>query len=182
MAIHQLPHITVRTCMPALAAALAFGTTAAIADSSREIQQQLATAKLSLSDAIERGLQEVPGQVIDIAIDQDDGTLLYEMEVVTSEGDSVELDIHAADGSVRKYENDGKASRRDQERLAAARLDIRQAIDAAVQHTPGTPYSAELDRHFGTVVYEVDILQDDARKFEVKIDAKTGAIVQAHED
>lgn len=182
MAIHSNSHLSARMHTSVLAAALAFAATAALAHDAREVQQQISGARLSLADAIARSLQEVPGKVIGIGIDHDDGVLLYEVEVVTAQGDSVELDILAADGSIRKYENDGRASRRDQERLAAASLDIRQAIDAAVKHTPGTPYSAELDRHFGTVVYEVGILRDDARAFEVKVDAQTGAVVQAQED
>ncbi|RMX04790.1 peptidase [Corticibacter populi] len=165
------------------AAAMAFSLAApALADSPDEVRARLSSASLSLPQAIEKGLEAAPGKVIDIDLDRDDGVVRYELEIITAQQENIEVHVNAATGAIDQFKNDGKASRKDLSRLEEARIDITQAIDAAVKNTPGTPFSAQLDSHWGKTSYEVDILQADGRIFEVKIDAADGSILRTKQD
>jgi hypothetical protein len=58
-----------------------------------------------------------------------------------------------------------------------------QARATALQAYPGTALEADLDRVNGRVVWEVKLLpQDGGPAVEVRVDAATGALVEAHRD
>ena len=74
------------------------------------------------------------------------------------------------------------AKRKDLERAQAAKIDIVQAVQAATRHTAGKAVKAELDNHWGTVTYQVDVLQADHTIMEVKLDAADGKVLRAKRD
>lgn len=53
-----------------------------------------------------------------------------------------------------------------------------QAMAVALQRVPGQVVKAELDYDDGTLVYEIDIRTAEGHKYEVKIDANSGAILR----
>ena len=61
-------------------------------------------------------------------------------------------------------------------------ISIEQAMAIAVGRVPGQVVKAELDYEDGMLVYEVDIRTADGRKYEVRIDANTGAILKVKLD
>lgn len=62
------------------------------------------------------------------------------------------------------------------------RISIEQAMDIAVRRVPGQVVKAELDYDDGLLVYEIDIRTADGYKYEVKVDATTGAILKVKLD
>jgi uncharacterized membrane protein YkoI len=64
----------------------------------------------------------------------------------------------------------------------AATLTQQQAIDIALQKVSGTVKSAELEDENGTVVYGVHIVDANGKGSDVKVDAKTGNVLQADSD
>lgn len=172
---------TVRLSALALAAALACSGVAA--KSPAEWQNLTAQAKVSLVQAIERATQAVPGKAIDAELgDGKHAGVRYEVEVITPAGDSVEVWVDAATGQASQHKNDGKAKRKDLQRLEEAKASIHQAIQSATAHTPGTPVNAELDAHWGKTSYQVDVLQADGALMEVKVDAADGKVIRAKRD
>lgn len=166
-----------------LALASAALTTAAIAKSPAEWQQLSTQAKVSLGQAIDSATRTVPGNVIDVELDKGDAAgARYELEVITPNGDSVEVWVNAATGQAAQHKNDGKAKRKDLQRLEAAKASMPQAIQSATAHTPGTPVSAELDSHWGATTYQVNVLQSDGVLMEVKVDATDGRVIRAKRD
>lgn len=169
--------------LSAVALASAAFCTLVSAKSPAEWQQLTAQSKLSLTQAIERAVQAVPGQVIEAELDRGDPAgARYELEVITPNGDSVEVWVDATTGQAAQHKNDGKAKRKDLKRLEDAKASLPQAIQSATSHIPGTAVSAELDNHWGTTSYQVNVLQADGVLMEVKVNAADGKVIRAKRD
>jgi len=52
----------------------------------------------------------------------------------------------------------------------------------ALERVPGQVVKAELDYDDGMLVYEIDVRTAEGHKYEVKIDANTGAILRVKLD
>lgn len=93
----------VRNIVTALAA-FAFVTGAAIADDvSQETARRLNRegAILALDDILERVRERYPAaRLLEAELETDDGRYVYEMEILTREGQVRELDVDAADAEI----------------------------------------------------------------------------------
>ena len=63
-------------------------------------------AAVSMEQAITIALAEVPGKVTESEIEEEDGTLVWEVEVLGSDNNEYELKIDANDGRVLEKELD----------------------------------------------------------------------------
>lgn len=172
--------VSTRSVFAVAATCLALG---AHAKSPAQWQALTAPLKVSLEQAVAHATQAVPGKVIEIELDDGDGAgVRYEATVLTPQNDSVEVWVDGSNGQARTHQNDGKAKRKDLERAQAAKIDIVQAVQAAKRHTAGQAVKAELDNHWGTVSYQVDVLQADHTIMEVKLDAADGKVLRAKRD
>lgn len=169
-----------RTLLAVAATCLALS---AQAKSPAQWQALTAPLQVNLEQAIAHATQAVPGKVIEIELDDGDGAgVRYEATVLTPQNDSVEVWVDGSSGQARMHQNDGKAKRKDLERAQAAKIDIVQAVQAATRYTAGKAVKAELDNHWGTVTYQVDVLQADHTIMEVKLDAADGKVLRAKRD
>lgn len=166
-----------------LALSLAAASVATHAATPAQWQAMTSKVQVSLEQAIARATQAVPGKVVEIELDDGDGAgPRYEAQVLTPAGDSVEVWVNSANGQANQHEHDGKAKRKDIQRAQAAKIDITQAVQAALAHTPGKAVKAELDNDWGTTTYQVDVLQPDHTVMEVKLDATDGKVIRAKRD
>ena len=62
------------------------------------------------------------------------------------------------------------------------RININQAMAIALERVPGQVVKAELDYDDGMLLYEIDVRTTEGYKYEVKIDANTGAILRVKLD
>lgn len=62
------------------------------------------------------------------------------------------------------------------------RISIEQANEIALQRVPGQVVKSELEFDDGMLIYEVDIRTADGQKYEVEIDAVTGAVLKVKLD
>ena len=62
------------------------------------------------------------------------------------------------------------------------RITIDQAMVISLERVPGQVVKAELDYDDGMLVYEIDVRTTEGHKYEVKIDANTGAILRVKLD
>lgn len=53
-------------------------------------------------------------------------------------------------------------------------VSLEDVIVKAKERQPGRMIEAEVDEHHGKVIYEIDILDDQGRVWELKYDVKTG--------
>ncbi|MDC3417158.1 PepSY domain-containing protein [Aquibacillus salsiterrae] len=63
-----------------------------------------------------------------------------------------------------------------------ATITEEQAITVALQEVKGTAGDTELENEDGTVVYGVEVTDDQGEKQDVKVDAKTGKVVKVDKD
>jgi hypothetical protein len=67
-----------------------------------------ALAKLTLQDAIAAAQAAVPGQVLSVGLEEEDGYLVYEVEIVEAQGAITEVLVDAGNGTVLQMEQDHK--------------------------------------------------------------------------
>ncbi|MDT7043711.1 PepSY domain-containing protein [Candidatus Nitronereus thalassa] len=65
---------------------------------------------------------------------------------------------------------------------ATAEITLQKAVIHAVNEKPGKVVEAELEKEGDRLVYEVEILGDDGKFYEVYIDAKSGKTVKMEKD
>ncbi len=61
---------------------------------------------LPIARIMEIALQAVPGEIVEIELDRDDGRLIYEVEVLTGGGRVRKVDIDARTGAVLEIEDE----------------------------------------------------------------------------
>lgn len=61
---------------------------------------------LPLARILARVQQQHPGRVVEVELDDDDGKLIYEIEMVTPDGRYLEIEVDAVSGVVLEYEVD----------------------------------------------------------------------------
>ncbi|WP_236785068.1 PepSY domain-containing protein [Alteribacter salitolerans] len=68
--------------------------------------RQMFPRQLSAEDAIEIAISQVPGTVVDVDLDTENGILVWEIEIVTPQGMKYEVDVDANTGNILKAELD----------------------------------------------------------------------------
>lgn len=166
-----------------LAAAVTTGSLSSYAASPAQWQSMTNNLSVSLEAALEHAQKAAPGKPIEAQLNDGDGQgVRYEVEILTAEGEIVEVWVNGANGQTLVHEHKGKAKRKDLSRSQAAKIDIQAAIKSATAHTPGKVVKADLDNHWGTTTYQVDILQSDYSVMELKVDAVNGKVIRAKKD
>jgi uncharacterized membrane protein YkoI len=69
----------------------------------RALEQGLA---LPLTDIIAKVARRVPGKVIEVELEDDDGTLVYDLKVLSPDGRLREIEVEAATGEILEIEDD----------------------------------------------------------------------------
>jgi uncharacterized membrane protein YkoI len=80
---------------------------------------------------------------------------------------------------------DKKAKEHDAIRSALQRgevLPLSKILTIAAQRVPGDVVEVELETEEGALVYEIKILTDGGRVREIKIDARTGVVLEIEDD
>lgn len=67
---------------------------------------------LSLRDILERVERDMPGQVMEVELERDDGRWIYEIKLLRPGGALVKLEIDARDGTVLRSRERGSGGRR----------------------------------------------------------------------
>ena len=62
---------------------------------------------LPLADILTILEREHPGQIVEVELEYDKGTRVYEIDVITPEGLLIEVDLDAATGAILDVEEDG---------------------------------------------------------------------------
>jgi len=112
---------------------------------------------------------------------------LWKVEVVTTNGTEREMRIDPANGKIVRgpdTDDDDADDRAEHRRkVEGAKLDFRAAAKKVRSVVNGARITElELDTHRGTVVWEADLVVGDGKKYDVKIDAKSGKVVQKKVD
>lgn len=63
-------------------------------------------AKITAADAMDIALTAVPGAVVELELEVDDGVLIYEVSVIGKSHETVVLEIDAGTGEILEREDD----------------------------------------------------------------------------
>lgn len=143
-----------------------------------------AQAKLSEAEAISAAQAANPGYTFTVKeLEDEHGTVLYELKGADANGASLKCYINAMDGSVdtREYEqeDDSEDAAKQAELAAQATITEAEAISAAQAAVPGWDFSkSELDSENGTIVYELKGTDANGKKQKILVNAMDGSMIQ----
>lgn len=155
------------------------------ADAPKTLDQYVklsASAKITLSQAIEAAVKEAPGaRPIEAELEEKDGAPRYEIELLVGDGVK-EAKVDARDGRVIKIEveeldeDDAKELAATRAALDASKTSLVGAIEAALRRVEGgRAIEAELETEDGKAVIEVTVVTAQGLR-EVEIGAATGEV------
>ena len=160
-------------------------------------QKQLAKeATITKEEATKAALKEVAGKAAKTELEDEDGKVVYGVEVTDDQGKKQDVKVDAKTGKVLKVEaadenekgdkeeKDGEVSdKQEQQQLAKeAKISAKESTTIALKEVKGQVTDTELEDEDGTVVYGVEITDDQGKKHDVKIDAKTGKVLKVDVD
>ena len=198
-----------KVLIPALAAAILAGggfsianaaapqdkpTTEVAEENDTQNQAELAKqAKITEEQATKIALEKVPGTVNEVELEDENGTIVYGFEVVSTDGTQQDVKVDAQTGKIVKVEADDEENGKEndeeendtqtQAELAKqAKITEEQATKIALEKVPGTVNEVELEDENGTIVYGIEVVSTDGTQQDVKVDAQTGKIVKVEAD
>lgn len=167
-------------------------------------QQQLAKeATITKQDAISAALKDVAGKATNTELEDENGTVVYGVSVTDNKGKQQDVKVDAKTGKVLKVEADDKeegegekgekaekegkeseaADQQEQQQLAkSAKITADESNAIALKEVPGKVTNTELQDENGTAVYGVEITDDQGKAHDVKVDAKTGKVLNVGTD
>lgn len=145
-----------------------------------------AGSRVTAGDAASSAVRAVPGTVTEAELDDEDGALVWELDVYGSDQAWHDVTVDAGNGKVLgKHTDDDNDDNDDRDRHAprSAPVTLDAAVAAALKASPGTVTSVELDGHGGKAVrWEVDVRGKDGRAHELNVDAKSAAVTVDRSD
>ena len=198
-----------KIAIPALAATIltggAFASASAFAKDkpvNQEVQNEqqesanlVKQAKITEAESRAIALQKVPGAVTDVELEDEDGTIVYGVEVQAKDGSKQDVKVDAQTGKIVKVDNGDEEEngqeendqeendKQEQAKLAElAKITEAESKAIALQKVPGTVTEVELEDEDGTIIYGVEVQVKDGSKQDVKVDAQTGKIVKVEND
>jgi uncharacterized membrane protein YkoI len=161
-----------------------------------EEQDQLqAQAKITKEQAINIALQHVKGQEHGTELENEDGAVVYAVEVKNNQGKLYDVKVDAQSGSVVKIDkndqdrNEGEYSDKEtndeQEGEKAddsVKVTKEEASKIALNQVNGDITEIDVEKEGNEVVYSVTIQNKQGQKQEVKIDAESGKVIKVEAD
>jgi uncharacterized membrane protein YkoI len=86
------------------------------------------------------------------------------------------------DDEKNEKEEDAKERKNQDKLMREATVTREQARATALRQVPGEVLEEEIEKENGKLVWAFDIKDSNGKIFDVKVDAKTGAVVSADED
>ncbi|MFF5335090.1 PepSY domain-containing protein [Streptomyces sp. NPDC013181] len=161
----------------ATAAALADGDSHGSGDGRGEARS--AAARVAVGDAVAAAVKAVPGTVTEAELDDEDGRVVWELDVYGSDRSWHDVTVDADSGKVldRRADRDDDEEARRAPRATAVSLE--EAVAAALKSAPGAVTSVELDDEDGADrarSWEVDVRSGKGGERELRVDAESGAV------
>ena len=139
----------------------------------------LSKVQISLQQAISAAQQQNSGTVIEAELENEDGQLVYDIELQQEDGSQVELQVNPLNGSVSpvvgkghgKWGDDDKVDGDENISLTSLKFSLGEAIAQAESKTGGQAYEAELESDDGRLTYEVELVGANGNEIEFELDA-----------
>ncbi|MFJ5624206.1 PepSY domain-containing protein [Peribacillus loiseleuriae] len=135
---------------------------------------------ISVENAKKTALANVKGTVTKTELDSDHNRLAYEIKLMTDNGSKAEVKVDATTGKVLKVEIEDEDISAFQNVSPA--VSVENAKKIALAKVNGTVTKTELDSDHNRLVYEFELMTDQGREAEVKVDATTGKVLKVEFD
>ncbi|MFG3526382.1 PepSY domain-containing protein [Streptomyces sp. NPDC047917] len=147
------------------------------------------TARTGVAEAVTSAVRAVPGTVTEAELDDEDGGLVWELDVYGSDKVWHDVTVDAGNGKVlgKHTSDDDGDDDRDRYAPRSAPVSLNAAVDAALKAQSGTVTSVDLDddhddRGGRAPHWEVDVRGKDGTKHELNVDAKSGKVTVDRSD
>jgi uncharacterized membrane protein YkoI len=162
------------------AIALALMGAAVSAHDTKEAQA-VASAKLSMTEAIAIAEKKANGKAIDVEVETSKaGQAQYAVEVLSSDGKKLtEYKLDANTGNVDNERNEPLekfVNRVKPQDLQNAQTSLSAAIRTAERQSGGKVIDAETEGSGNTLRYELEVAKSDGKTEEIEIDGATGKV------
>lgn len=141
------------------------------------------SARVAVGDAVRAAVGAVPGTVTEAELDDEDGRLVWEVDVYGSDKSWHDVTVDPGTGKVLGEHVDADGDRHAPRRTS---VTLDEAVGAALRSAPGTVTSIELEDHDGrsgrAAHWEVDVRGKDGKKHERNVDAKTAKVTVDRSD
>ncbi|MCX4845176.1 PepSY domain-containing protein [Streptomyces sp. NBC_00893] len=147
-----------------------------------------ATARTGVEEAVTAAVKAVPGTVTEAELDDEDGGLVWELDVYGSDKVWHDVTVDAGNGKVlgKHVSDDEGDDDRDRYTPRSAPVSLDAAVDAALKAQSGTVTSVDLDdddnRSGKALHWEVDVRGEDGKQHELNVDAGTGRVTVDRSD
>jgi uncharacterized membrane protein YkoI len=186
------PVLVIAIAASALAGTAATVVTTVFADGGDDVRVRPVAPRLDVERAAGIALRTVPGGRIEgLELGHNGRTLIWEADVITTDGTARELHIDSGDGRVVADRldppeegedgddcDDGTTGRPDQAAaLGSAKITAPRAARAALEEVPGTVAAVDFEYRRTAHVWEVDLTARDGREHKLRVDAATGKVI-----
>lgn len=132
--------------------------------------------------AIEIAKGAFAGQVTELELDEDDGRLIYEIELRTgTEKAEIEIDAYTGEILVIEIENDNSNKYKFKSQDDQTVIGAEEAITIAKNKFDGRVTELQLDKEDGRLIYEIELISGN-KEAELEINAYTGEIISIEID
>ncbi len=94
----------------------------------------------------------------------------------------MEVHVNASTGAALRHHDHGPASPKDLQPLDASKITLKQALDAALRHTPSTALEAELGQDAGRSVFAVELLTAAGQRMTLQLSPEDASVLRAKID
>ncbi|HJG79361.1 MAG TPA: PepSY domain-containing protein [Brevibacterium senegalense] len=149
------------------------------ADSSADSAQSRGGDLDDARTAVQTAEDENGGTAHSLDFDDND---LWEVTVL-ADGTEWEYDISTDGSTIERTDEDTEDDADDQRELDQAEVTLIEALETALEDTPGTIDDIDLDEDDGTLRWDVSIHPEgDSGEQEIEVDAASGDIVSSRHD
>lgn len=155
------------------ASLLTLAIATAIASQKVEDYGSLASAEIDMANAASIAYQHSAGSIIEAELEKDDGSLIWEVEMVDESNNLIKFELDGMSGEIlsTRIDNDSKTNHVDAISLNAA-LELISPIEQ------GVLIEAELEQEDGDLVWEFEVVNTDNKEVEIVVDAVAGVVLQ----
>ncbi len=154
-------------CLTLSAVIFSFGVGMS-ANQSGELPAKEAVQKMTMVEALKIATALLPGRVVEAELKDDDDLIFYEIEIISSDGLVVEVQVDANSGQIIKQAREGEV----------AYITVEEAITSATEFLRWHPVEIELEEEDGKAVYEIKLVNNLGDDQEVEIDARSGTVLE----
>ena len=123
--------------------------------------------KITILEALKTATELVPGRVVEAELEDEGDIIFYEIEIISSDGMVVEVQVDANSGQIIKQAREGEI----------AYITVEEAIETATEFLRWHVVEIELEEEDDKAVYEIELVNNIGDTQEIQVDALSGKVV-----